>query len=85
MGLLLLPEGVYIDSDLTFIEHVTTKVRIANAILGQIRRSFSYLDGATFAIHYKSFVRPHLEHLQSVWSPWYEYINLIEAVIVVQG
>ena len=59
--------GVYIDSDLTFIEHVTTKVRIANAILGQIRRSFSYLDGATFAILYKSFVRPHLEHLQSVW------------------
>ena len=81
MGLLLLPEGVYIDSDLTFIEHVTTKVRIANAILGQIRRSFSYLDGATFAILYKSFVRPHLEHLQSVWSPWLKkYINLIEAV-----
>jgi len=73
--------GVYIDSDLTFIEHVTTKVRIANAILGQIRRSFSYLDGATFAILYKSFVRPHLEHLQSVWSPWLkQYINLIEAV-----
>ena len=62
--------GVYIDSDLTFIEHVTTKVRLANAILGQIRRSFRYLDGATFATLYKSFVRPHLEHLQSVWSPW---------------
>ena len=73
--------GVYIDSDLSFIEHITNKVRVANAILGQTRRSFTHLDGATFATLYKSFVRPHLEHLQSVWSPWSKkYINLIEAV-----
>ena len=73
--------GVYIDSDLSFIEHITTKVRVANAILGQTRRSFTHLDGATFATLYKSFGRPHLEHLQSVWSPWSKkYINLIEAV-----
>ena len=30
----------------TFDEHVTNKVRIANALLGKIRRSFSYLDAS---------------------------------------
>ena len=34
--------GVYVDSDLSFIQHITTKVRVANAILGQTRRSFTH-------------------------------------------
>ena len=73
--------GVYIDSELTFDEHVTNKVRIANALLGQIRRSFSYLDSSSFAKLFKSFVRPHLEFSQSVWAPRFKkHIKLLENV-----
>ena len=40
--------GVIIDMELTFEEHVATKVKKANGILGLIRRSFSFLDGKLF-------------------------------------
>ena len=34
--------GKAIDADLKFEEHISRKVRIANGIVGQIRRSFSF-------------------------------------------
>ena len=37
--------------------------------MGLIRRSFSFLDGATFKRLYTSYVRPHLEYANPVWSP----------------
>ena len=61
--------GVTLDGELRFDEHVTRKVRVANAIVGQIRRSFSYLDCNSFRRLYTAFVRPHLEYAQAVWSP----------------
>ena len=61
--------GVTIDSELKFEEHISKKVRIANAIVGQMRRSFSYLDCDTFKRIYVAFVRPHLEYGEAVWSP----------------
>ena len=54
--------GVTIDMELTFEEHVATKVKKANSIMGLIRRSFSFLDGDLFKKLYSSFVRPHLEY-----------------------
>lgn len=73
--------GVHIDSELTFDDHICTKTRLANAILGQIRSSFSYLDVETFTKLYISFVRPHLEYNQSVWAPFCKkHINMIEKV-----
>ena len=62
--------GVTIDSELKFEEHISRKIRIANGIVGQIRRSFSYLDCETFRRIYIAFVRPHLEYCQSAWSPY---------------
>ena len=62
--------GVTIDSELKFDEHIAKKVRVANAIVGQIRRSFSYLDCDTFRRIYTAFVRPHLEYGQTIWSPY---------------
>ena len=62
--------GVFIDSELTFEEHVIKKSAIANALVGQIRRGFSYLDCQTFRRIYIAFVRPHLEYGQSIWSPF---------------
>ena len=73
--------GVIIDSELSFSEHIASKVRIANAIVGLSRRSFSFLDGTSFKKLYTAFVRPHLEYAQSVWSPHLrKHINMLENV-----
>ena len=73
--------GVFIDSELSFSEHIASKVRIANAIVGLIRGSFSFLDGTSFKRLYTAFVRPHLEYAQSVWSPHLrKHINMLENV-----
>ena len=61
--------GITIDSDLRFEEHIARKIRTANAIVGQMRRSFSYLDCNTFKRIFTAFVRPHLEYGEAVWSP----------------
>ena len=61
--------GITIDSELKFEEHIARKVKIANAIVGQMRRSFTYLDCDTFRRIYIAFVRPHLEYGEAVWSP----------------
>ena len=61
--------GVIFDMEMTFAEHIAAKVKKANGIMGLIRRSFSFLDGATFKRLYTSYVRPHLEYANPVWSP----------------
>ena len=40
--------GVTVDSELTIEEHISAKIRVANAIVGLIRRSFMFLDGSMF-------------------------------------
>lgn len=73
--------GVTIDMQLKFEEHVTAKVRIANAIVGLIRRSFSFLSCYLFRKLYIAFVRPHLEYAQAVWAPHSaKLIKMIENV-----
>ena len=73
--------GIIIDSELSFGEHISNKVRIANGLVGQIRRSFSYLDCDVFRRIFIAFVRPHLEYGQAVWSPHLlKYINELEKV-----
>ena len=61
--------GITADSELRFDEHIARKVKIANAVVGQIRRSFSYLDCDSFRRIFTAFVRPHLEYGQAIWSP----------------
>ena len=73
--------GVIMDSNLSFEEHIVSKVNKANSIMGLIRRSFSFLDCRLFKKLYTSFVRPHLEFAQSVWSPHLKkHLNLLESV-----
>ena len=72
---------VLIDSNLTFEDHIAEKVKKANSMLGWIKRSFNFLTPAGFVLLYTSFVRPHLEYAQSIWSPKLrKHINLIESV-----
>ena len=73
--------GVTVDFELSFNEHIHLKVKKANAIMGVIRRSFSFLDANLFRKLYTTFVRPHLEYAQVVWSPFLvKHVNLIENV-----
>ena len=49
--------------------------------MGLIRRSFSFLSCDLFRRLYISFVRPHLEYAQAVWSPHLKkHKNMIENV-----
>ena len=73
--------GVKIDSALRFEEHISEKVKKANAMVGLIRRSFSFLDCDLFKRLFTTFVRPHLEYAQAVWSPYLQkHINMLENV-----
>ena len=56
-------------------------MKLANKIVGAIRRSFRYLDLSTFCLLYKSLVRVHLEVSVAVWCPATERdIELLEGV-----
>ena len=73
--------GVFMDSELSFHDHVTKKENKANSLVGIIRRCFSFIDIDTFKKLYISFVRPHLEYGQELWSPYLrKYIKMIENV-----
>ena len=73
--------GIILDPELKFEEHIAAKVKKANSIMGLIRRSFSHLGPSLFTKLYTTFVRPHLEYGQAVWSPHLKRnINLIENV-----
>ena len=46
-----------------------------------IRRTFSYLDGPLFKKLFTTFVRPHLEYGQVIWTPRLKkYITILENV-----
>ena len=62
--------GVYVDSHLTFEKHMLTQINKANQMVGLIRRSFRYMDYATFSLLFKALVRPLLEYANSVWCPY---------------
>ena len=73
--------GVNVDMELNFEEHISTKVNKANAIMGLIRRTFNYLDERLFKTLYTTFVLPHIEYAQSVWSPHHlKHIRKLENV-----
>ena len=61
--------GVLVDSNLSFEDHISSKVNKANQLVGLIRRTFTFLDLKTFSKLYTSLVRPHLEYAQCIWSP----------------
>ena len=60
---------VIIDNKLTFSNHISTKIKVANRNLGLVFRTFTYIDKDIFLNLFKSIVRPHIEYASSVWSP----------------
>ena len=60
---------------------MSEKINKANAVMGMIRRTFSFLDCHLFKKLYTTFVRPHLEYAHPVWSPHLlKHISIIENV-----
>ena len=59
-------------SFLSFGEHISSKILIANRDLGLIFRTFTYMDKDMFLNLFKSLVRPHLEYATSVWTPQFK-------------
>ena len=62
--------GVHVDDNLSFKDHIYTKVKKANAVMGIIRRTFDYLDQNMFLQLFKSLVRPLIETSVAVWAPY---------------
>ena len=69
--------GVIIDKNLTFRDHINSKVNIVNRNLGIIFRTFTFVDEEIFLNLYKSIVRPHVEYATPVWSPLYKKDKII--------
>ena len=64
--------GVIIDKSLSFGEHISSTISIANRNLGPIFRTFTYNDKYMFLNLFKSLVCPHLEYATSVWTPQFK-------------
>ena len=62
--------GVHVSNDMKVMHHIDICVAKANAVLGMIKRTFSYIDKDIFLMTYKTFVRPILEYCQELWSPY---------------
>ena len=61
--------GVIFDENLSFDQHIQSKINKANQTLGIIKRTFSFLDIDIFLRLYKSLIRPHLEYANVIWHP----------------
>ncbi len=73
--------GVIITDKLKPTNQCQKAVRVANGILSQVLRAFSYRDKVVLPRIFKTYVRPHLEYAVPVWSPWLRgEVDLMEKV-----
>lgn len=74
--------GVILDAKLNFIQHISTMVNKARAVLGFIKRwAKEFTDPYITKKLYTSLVRPILEYGSIIWDPTYEiHIGTIESV-----
>ena len=73
--------GVIVSDSLKPSLQCAKAAKKANAILGQMSRSFHYRDGDTFMKLFTTYVRHHQEISVQAWSPWYvKDIELLEQV-----
>ncbi|ESO05463.1 hypothetical protein HELRODRAFT_146034, partial [Helobdella robusta] len=61
--------GVFVDDKLTFRDHIYSKVKLANTMLGIINRHVRLIDEEAYLCFYKGLVIPHLEYAVQVWCP----------------
>ena len=73
--------GITIDPQLNWKEHTSKITKTANQVCGKLLRTFETRDEETMMVLFKTYIRPHLEYLSPIWSP-YEIgeIQRIEAI-----
>ena len=64
--------GVIIDNSLSFGEHISSKISIANINRGLIIRTFTIMGKDMFLNLFNAIVRPHVEYATIVWSPQFK-------------
>ena len=62
--------GVLITGNLKPSRQCENAARVANGVLSQVLRTFSYRDKHVLPKIFKTYVRPHLEFAVPAWSPW---------------
>ena len=73
--------GVYVTPNLKPTVQVAKAAASANAMVGMLRKTYTYLDTEMFLPLYKSLIRPRLEHCIQAWSPYTRRdINKLEQV-----
>ena len=73
--------GVFLDPDLNFSQHITTKVNKAKSMCGLLIRTITYKIKDIMIPLYKSLIRPIIEYANPVWCPYTRnYIDLIEDI-----
>ena len=73
--------GVYVDSNLTFSEHITTQTKKARRLCGLIMRTISYKSPDIMTPLFKSLIRPLMEYANIVWAPYLrKHIDELESV-----
>ena len=61
--------GVYVDDQLKFDQHIETKCKQANKILGMVRRSFTFINKDIMRQLYIALIRPILEYGHVITYP----------------
>ena len=61
--------GVYVTPDLKSTVHIAIVAARANAVLGQIKNAFTYMDKEMFLALYLTMVRPIMEYAVQAWAP----------------
>jgi hypothetical protein len=74
--------GIWVTNNLKSSTHVAHSVNKANQLLGLVRRTFTYMDGALMKQLFTSVIRPHLEYGNVIWHPYLQ--KDIEAIEWVQ-
>ena len=64
--------GVLISNSLKPAAQCRAAARKAHQLVGQAARAFSYRDKNNWIRIYKTYIRPHLEYVVQVWSPWHQ-------------
>lgn len=67
-----------VDSGLKFEQHILNQIKIANSMMGIIRRVLSYLSPAMFKLLYYALARSHLEYARAAWVPRHK--NLVDKI-----
>lgn len=74
--------GITITSDLKWETHISQIVKKANSMTYLIQKAFKDLSREMILKLYKTYVRPKLEYVQSIWNP--HYVKDIEQLERVQ-